>query len=219
MITVSQLIYGQPMADTGQPCALCAQPLASEPLKVSDAFTNFDRLRFPGSDLVCPACAWCLRTPQLRRGSWIASMEGLRYLQRPAISGALFNPPEPPFAIYVTTSFKKHGFFKARVNLSRACFYVQFEEVGVEFEPPRWTAVGEALWNLYAAGFSKRELLHGDYNQRKVRLFGREAWWAFEELLRPRRPESAFGLLVHSLYREEAEGKDGGKANTNSAPR
>jgi len=211
MITVSQLIYGAEMPHTGQPCALCGQPRASEPLRVSDAFTNWDRLRFPGSGLVCPACAWCLRTPELRRGSWIASMEGLRYLQRPVISEALFDPPEPPFALYVTSSFKKHGFFKARVNLGRSSFYVQFEEVGVQFEPARWTVIWEALWALYTAGFSKRELLRGDYNQRKIRVFGREAWWAFEELLRPRRQELAFGLLVHSLYREEAPDAGGQK--------
>jgi hypothetical protein len=211
MITVSQLIYGQAMPETAQPCALCAQPFADRPLKVSEAFTNWDRLREPGSKLACPACAACLATPKLRWGSWVATTAGVRYLDRPAISEALFAPPEPPFVLYVTTSFKKHGFFKARLNLGRERFYVQFEELGVDFEPGRWMAAWEALWDLYSHGFSKRELLHGGYNQRKVRLFGRDDWWAYEERLRPWRVGPAFGLLVHALYREEAEAKDNGE--------
>lgn len=73
MITVSSLIYGQPMPETGQPCALCGQLYAACPFKVSDAFTNWDRLRAPGSGLACPACAHCLARPDLRRGSWVVS--------------------------------------------------------------------------------------------------------------------------------------------------
>jgi len=211
MITVSQLIYGAEMPPTGHPCALCGQPFASELFKVSDTFTNWDRLRSPASELACPACAACLAMPSLRRGSWVAHDGRAEMLPRERLHEVLFQPPEPPFAIYITSSFKKHGFFKARVNLGRGHFYVQFEEVGIEFEPARWTAIWEVLWDFYNHGFSKRELLHGGYAQRKVRAFGCQDWWAFEELLRPRRHEPAFALLVHALYREEEDADDGGR--------
>jgi CRISPR type IV-associated protein Csf1 len=179
---------------------------------IKSGFTNLDYLKAPGSPAICPSCAYVFTEPRLRQSSWLVNNEKMVWLKREDVWGVLLgSTPKIPFAMYVTTSWKKHGSFKARVNHDCNRFYVQFEETGVIFDRERWTAPARLMNLLYSIPkgeeekkqprslFTKEMIRTGIYDQRRIRAFGMEELLEIEAILDPIRKQPAFGLLVYAL--------------------
>lgn len=168
----------------------------------------------PNSPAICAACAYMFVLPKLRQSSWIATATDMVWLKREDIWDLLWGPPRPPFAAYVTTSYKKHGSFKTRVNHSHQSYYIQFEETGVTFRPQQLRRVADTMETLYSipaqeetkanpiSFFTKDEILSGSYNQGRIRRYGITAFVDAEAILRPARDTPAFGLLVFALNKK-----------------
>lgn len=221
-MTPQQLVYrslGNPTVEAAEclgVCCLCGSIDGRYDRKpfIKEGFTNLDYLRAADSSSICPACASMFTLPKLRQSSWIASGGDMIWLKREHIWDHLWSPPEPPFAMYVTTSYKKHGSFKSRVNYSADRFFVQFEEVGISFSRKDLRQVADALELLYSVPlqdeskaqpisfFSKNEIAHGNYNQGRIRRFGIVALTEAEAVIRPVRSTPAFGLLMFALNKK-----------------
>lgn len=221
-MTPQQLIYralGAPQieaAEVAGACCLCGSTDGRYDRKpfIKEGFTNLDQLKAADSQSICPACASMFTLPKLRQSSWIATGGEMIWLRREDIWDYLWTPPRPPFAMYATTSYKKHGSFKTRVNYSSNRFYVQFEEVGVILQPGSLRRVADTLELLYSVPlseeakgqpvsfFTKDEIMHGDYNQGRIRRFGIVALAEAEAVIRPVRSAPAFGLLMFALNKK-----------------
>ena len=225
LITPQDLIYsafGRPTFDhhtaEGR-CCLCGihEGVYDRKRSIKTGFTDFAYLKAPESQAICPACASVFTEPLLKRKSWIVFPDRIEYLPRDVLWTLLFGwrSDETPFAIYITTSWKKHGSFKTRINYSWTKYYVQFEQVGLEFEPALWRAVGQTMELFYSipkqeehkkqpkSFFTKDQIRTGVYPQYRVRAFGLKAFEEAEGLLAPVRTQSAFPMLVFALNQQK----------------
>lgn len=208
-------IAGKPLS--GQ-CCMCGSgngELASKDF-LKSSFTNWDVLKSPESQTICPACAGCLSINPLRKSSWVATCTELRYLKREEMSTAIFGELPFPNAIYITTSYKKHGSFKTRINHMAEKIYIQFEETGVLLnreEAKKILGIIELLYSIPQCEdqkkqpksfFTKDEILHGNYAMHRMRAFGTGELAEIETALRAHRGSPQFSLLIYIANKKKS---------------
>lgn len=109
-------------------CGFCggvAPARASESV-LKENFTNRDELISPW---VCWACEACLNAAETRSSHLVTRDGQFRRIERREVWPMLLAPPEPPFALYLTLSGKKHGLFRQSVAESRVAFRLQCEDL------------------------------------------------------------------------------------------
>jgi len=187
-------------------CAVCGHAITEGvPIKkvVSDAFTNWDILADATATHVCEACTWCIKNRKTRQSCYVATAKELIFFKRDKIEQYLFDPPGPPFVIFVTKSFKKHGSFRAAVNMSPKLFYVQLEDRQILFSPNKYRDLFDLMKKMYVTFNKMEEIGKGNYIQKRVREYGIEAWQRDEAILKPRRGSAVFELLLYALNKPE----------------
>ena len=217
MLRPTEIVYmaaGQPLLSNSFPahrgsCALCRRPLrgGDGAVHVRDAikptFTNRDLLN-PYSSLICVACAYCLRTPELRRRDFVATPEKLTFLSRSQLAEALLNPPrDKPFVFCVGLSHKKHLVIRTRVNLSPINFYVQFEEQGVWVQPHRHKQVLFSIQALLKT-FTKTAIREAAYPP--TGKISPDSLLQLESIIKPYRGSRIFQLLLHAAQSPKQKG-------------
>ncbi|MEA3324440.1 MAG: hypothetical protein U9Q37_04795 [Euryarchaeota archaeon] len=212
MFNATELIYraaGSPEVQTVPAtgiCAVCGNEISEGiPIKkvVSSAFMDWNVLANMSASHVCAACKWCIKEPKLRRSQYMATDSGLTYFKRDDIEKYLFDPPEPPFVFFVTSSYKKHGSFKARVNGSRDLFYVQFEDRQILFSPNKYKELFGLMHRMYLVFNKVNEIGNGDYIHKRVFEYGLKQWQRDEATLKQYRGSQVFELLVYALNKPE----------------
>jgi len=108
-------------------CAVCGR-YSPDGFKVILPKTFMAWQYFQERDNLCPTCHHMIREPQYRRSSWLATSTEFVFLKRPAVRTALEDLPQPPWVLYATRNFRKHGWIRTRVNLSNKRFYLTFDE-------------------------------------------------------------------------------------------
>ena len=90
-------------------CAICGNHCkrANTLHIVSENFTNWPDLY--AGDVFCCRCSRLLKDPIYRRSNWIADADGFRTFKRDEFS-SIIRSAKPPYSIFVTRSYKKHGF-------------------------------------------------------------------------------------------------------------
>lgn len=215
-MNATELIYhaaGSPPVETVPAtgiCAVCgAEITEGVPIKkvVSSAFTDWNMLADINASHVCKACKWCIKEPKTRRSQYIATENWLEYFKRETIEHWLFFPPCPPFVFFVTSSYKKHGSFRAKVNGSRDLFYIQFEDRQILFSPNKYKELFELMKRMYATFNKTQEIGTGNYIQKRIMEYGIEKWRQDEEVLKKYRGSQVFELLLYALNKPEEETK------------
>jgi len=133
---LSRLFPPTPGNKRGQ-CVVCSlETERGHPVDFSQNFTSWSEL--VEGDCICEYCYTLCRDQKYRRKSWIATLKGIRFLSRKDVLPVLLDPPEPPFAVYVTKSGKKQGFLHIlnKVALSRDTFFIAFEDRAVFVDRP-----------------------------------------------------------------------------------
>lgn len=116
-----------PGEDEGR-CYICGQETqCGHRMKPSDAFTAWAQCA--EGDVMCEHCHPLIRTPDFRRRSWLVTSGNIHFAtkdDREWIWPMLLDPPEPPFALYVTKSYKKQGHLTLvnYVSTSRTHFWI-----------------------------------------------------------------------------------------------
>jgi CRISPR type IV-associated protein Csf1 len=136
----------------------------------SDSFCNAPLLS--GGSVVCPACKHMSGGKTYRNSMWMVSEHEFRFFKREHARQILLTPPEPPFAIYLTRTYKKTGWQAMMrlgcVNESRERFLVGFDYdtilVDVERLKDHLTLVDE----LRAKDIHKPELESGHLSPRAL---------------------------------------------------
>jgi len=217
----TELIYkgaGSPLVTTVPAdgiCAICGKKISDGvPIKkvVSDSFMDWNTIADTTASYVCAACTFCIKEPKTRRSQYLATESDLIWFKREDIEKHLFNPPDVPFVLFITASYKKHGSFKARVNNSSKLYYVQYEDRQILFSPNKYRDLFGLMKRMYMVFNKTQEIGKGDYIQKRVFEYGLQKWQNDETILKQYRGSQVFELLLYALNKpEEAKKKQGGK--------
>lgn len=187
-------------------CWLCgAETTQGIPKKkaIKPTFTDADCAKSPLNDLVCEHCNWALSWRTLRNYSILATQEGLQHPTRPELREILLNPPEPPFLLCIATSGQKWLYFKAKVSFRRQNYPVMLEEVPVTVNTELLAKVLKPVETLYGSGFSKAEILSGEYKPVNINKFGMRRWEDAENQITKYRGTRMFELAVFVAQKGE----------------
>ncbi|RLE85579.1 MAG: hypothetical protein DRJ96_07630 [Thermoprotei archaeon] len=89
-------------------CAFCQHYTEhGHRLKLPESFTDYPYLQ--SGDVICEYCYAFLKDPRYRRRSWLIEAGRVTFLSRREAVESILAEHEPPFAIYVATRGKRHG--------------------------------------------------------------------------------------------------------------
>lgn len=162
---IARHIGEQPGTDAGT-CYICGRRTDhGHRQPPSSLFTDWARC--VGGDVRCPACSACLSHRSVRHVPWLVTTEAFRPHTK-ADHGWLWqtimDPPEPPYALYVTRSGQKQGWLAIvhQVSQSRAM------AIGTDWtDAPVWitdrerATLGPLILRLRERGVGKRDLARG----------------------------------------------------------
>jgi len=134
---------------------------------VSDNFTGWSYL-YQGN-CMCPNCYYIFSDQTFRRKSWVASLnDGFRTFKNDEATDILFNPPEPPFFIYIAKIGQKQGWLTClhRVAWNKSRYFLAHEryDVPILFERDVATTYLEQVKQAFGYGISKTEMLEGNFS-------------------------------------------------------
>ena len=148
-------------------CVLCGKETQyGHKSDFSDNFTGYSYLQI-GSTL-CEHCYTFVKNQDFRRKSWLATEEGVVFLQRKETLHYLLHPPNPPFAIYITLSGQRQGWlngYRQGVNFNTRRYYVMTDFASlVEVEQEKAQYLYELISKLREKKVTKQELLSGMFS-------------------------------------------------------
>ncbi|MGV9198093.1 MAG: hypothetical protein ACOC4M_04575 [Promethearchaeia archaeon] len=96
-------------------CVVCGRETEiGREIDYSANFTKWNLLN--AGDCICPHCYELTRNQDYRRSMWIAARDGITKFKKKDMLTHILNPPAPPFAMYLTRTWQKQGFFKLISN-------------------------------------------------------------------------------------------------------
>lgn len=122
---------------------------------VSDAFTDWQYV----SDYVCQNCSELF---SLYFYNYIADPDGIRLYNVRELRDQLITPQKPPFLFVITTSRKKHLFYRARWNHISSPFAVNLEDETILTRCERMKNLFDVVESLQTLGASKAALKDGE---------------------------------------------------------
>jgi len=155
-MTASYLYY----ADTGKEKCVFCNGNCSQQFKAIDyikkTFTNYNLLRNPNGKYMCRGCVESISSKNIKKlkmpdgevkenqsartYSWVLSKDfkqaySKRHIKE--LKEKILNPPNPPFAIIVSESGKKHLIFRASASFDEENYVLQFEEEALNINTKR----------------------------------------------------------------------------------
>jgi len=145
--------------------------------KFSQNFTGYSFL-YHGSCL-CPECNHFFKNQKMRNKMWIITEDGITFLKKQEVLSHLLNPPEKPFAIYITKSFKKQGWLSGINLVSRGRkFFILTDFVGNVFtNKDEVKSLSEIILELRKEKVPKQQIASGQFSMsiyRKLLVKGKE---------------------------------------------
>lgn len=147
-----------PLVDVDFECPVChTECKKGIPLKkiVSSSFTDYAFL----DKYVCEDCS---KLFSLYFYNYIVDPDGIRLLNVRQLRDELCKPQKPPFRFVITTSQKKHLFYRSIVNNNPERFYVNLETEPICTTPSRMAELFGFVENLVTIGASKKGMQSGE---------------------------------------------------------
>ena len=187
-------------------CAITGQQTHCIPRKylLGKSFTNGDVLACPESNMVSIDAYYALKFKWERMSSWFCDGITFERLTRQDVRTKVFQEIMPEqWTAYATTSYKKHGALKAKVNTGKNRIWL-FEMRLVDCSDRKqvlawWDSLNIALHS----GIGRRVLESLDCSPFVIQRVGLKTWIAFERWARPKYLSSLYAFLCYLLPSQE----------------
>jgi hypothetical protein len=117
----------------------------------------------------------------------------------------LLSPPKSPFLFCITSTGQKNILFKSKISYSRSHFFVQYDDETLLINHQIFRDVFFIFEELYHAGFSKDEIISGNYHQVNIRKAGLRIWRGLEARIKPFRILYKSELLLSCFCAKKLE--------------
>lgn len=168
------------------------------------SFTNGDLLENPASDWVSVDAYLALKYKWERMGSWFCDGEIFERLTRQGVREKVLQQDMPKqWAAYATTSYKKHGSLRARVNTSESRIWlfemrlVNMTDFARAFD--WWEILNDAL----RAGIWRSIIESLECPLFVIDKIGLKTWMEFEAWARPKYLSALYAFLCYLLPSQE----------------
>ena len=145
-------------------CVVCGRS-TNKGLEIdySKRFTNWNLLQ--GGTCICPPCHELTRNQAYRRSMWVANKEGITFFKKKEMLHYILTPPHPPFAMYLTRTWKKQGFFRLinKINYSREHYVIALDMQLIQVNREKATEMKETAELLRKQKITKTELISGQF--------------------------------------------------------
>jgi CRISPR type IV-associated protein Csf1 len=186
-------------------CMICGRMTdRGHEFRDSGSFTTYHLIL--GGDCLCPECAWVREQREFRSSMWAVGSDGFRLFKLKEARDLLVHPPEPPFQMFFTKSWKKPGWIALanRLNLSRDRFTVALDYDLIEVRADLRNDYLSHIDRLLAAGATKTEIESG---RLKAKTFAKVKP-ADARLLTERAGSPLWALCTYVARKEEDEPND-----------
>lgn len=160
-----------PAADVEFDCPICKRNVTHGIRTKDIVSSNFTDWAYVG-EYVCPECADLF---SLYFYSYIVDPDGIRLLNVRELRDQLTVPQKPPFLLVITTSQKKHLFYRAVLNHNSNRFAVNLETETIYTTPERMRQLFDFVECLQVLGCSKERLKQGQISEKAFLGIGMDA--------------------------------------------
>ncbi len=154
-------------------CVFCGEHSdIGHPAEFGENFTAYAALQ--GGEIICPECRHVLKEADYRKKMWVVSDGTFRIFSRGEAREVLQHPPDPPFVIYFTPSWKKQGWINLmnRVNLTCDQFVVGFDYDMIIVTPVQRDEYLALIADLLEKKITKSELETGELRSKSYEKIG-----------------------------------------------
>lgn len=160
-----------PTHDVEFDCPICKKHVTHGIRSKDIVSSNFTDWAYLGA-YVCPECADLF---SLYFYSYIVDTDGIRLLNVRELRDQLTEPQKPPFLFVITTSQKKHLFYRAVWNHNSNRFAVNLETETIYTTPERMRQLFDFVECLQVLGCSKERLKQGQISEKAFLGIGMDA--------------------------------------------
>lgn len=139
-------------------CQICKRHTSSGVRTKDIVSSNFTDWAYVG-EYVCPDCADLF---SLYFYNYVVDSDGIHLYNIRQLRDQLITPQKPPFLFIISTSQKKHLFYKAKWNHDSARFAVNLETETIYTTPERMRQLFDFVECLQTLGCSKDKLKCGE---------------------------------------------------------
>jgi hypothetical protein len=194
-------------------CWLCGGETSNQGRLAKDVirktFTNTPYARAIESESLCTGCGWILAQRFIRNWSLLVVDDILEHPDRKRIREILIEPPRTyPWMLSIAVSGQKHISFPGKTVRSPRNIWVLFEQIPIQISE---TGIGHILApveELYNAGFTKAEILSGQYRQDRIRAEGLSWWHEKESQIASLRGSQMLELAIFVAQQTEEKGRN-----------
>lgn len=120
-------ITPEPGELTGTCCICTTETSNGHPVKLPTTFMSWTHFQDTADPVLCQYCQHMLKERKYRSSSWLVQNGSFTFVKAVGVRAVLDDIPEPPWALYATQSYKKHGWLNTEVNTSRETFYLSID--------------------------------------------------------------------------------------------
>ena len=159
--------------DLSGQCVFCGlDTIEGHEAKLKVTFTAYDLIQ--GGSCICPECWHVYNEQMYRKKAWVVTPSEFTEVKRDAAKELLLNPPEPPFVIYLTQTWKKQGWLNLinRVQMSQTNYTIGLDYDLVEVNTQKLDGYCTLITDLLEKKITKTELGTGKFKAKSYEKLG-----------------------------------------------
>lgn len=162
---------------------------------ISDRFTDFAFVSSANSQYCCEGCSLAL---SLIRYNYIIDSK-IKLIRQKKYAEAILNQDETPFLACISTSFKKHLFYKATINYETENFFINLENETILCNKNILKNDLDYISNLLALGCSIKSLQNCYISTEILKIFSDKIYNYLKEAINRR----SFQIALYLAQRNE----------------
>ncbi len=140
--------------------------------ELKDTFTAYDLIQ--GGSCICPECWHVYNEQMYRKKAWVVTQVYFNEIKREDAKYVLLHPPDPPFVIYLTQTWKKQGWINLinRVQESQTYYMIGLDYELVEVNTSKLEEYCNLITDLLEKKIMKTELSTGQFKAKSYEKLG-----------------------------------------------